>query len=189
MNDDEKKEGGSDESSKRVKVYLDPQVVVDSQSLSASLKKVLRDLTPVEVEAFWKDFGPATDELERGSEPVKPSLIRRLDWIEVWFIAASVYMARLLERKLKARATSIKQPPGSRLLKVTDFLCSPKTMRLTVNPLVADWRTEYFDALKEGREWKARWISARYYCAFGKALALDKVLGLLKAVSSAFSGG
>lgn len=96
-------------------------------------------------------------------------------------------LSELFIRLYQAHALRIKQPPGNRLLKLADFFCSPKTMRLTVNPLVADWQAEYFEALKQGREWKARWTSVRYYCAFGKTFALDKVFGMLKAVSSAFT--
>jgi hypothetical protein len=51
---------------------------------------------------------------------------------------------------------AIARAPGTRLLALVDFVCSPKTVEQTFRPLVADWRYEYFEALKQNRKWKAR---------------------------------
>jgi hypothetical protein len=63
---------------------------------------------------------------------------------------------------------------------IADFLFSPATVENTFRPLVADWRYEYFEALKQGRKYKVRWISFRYYCHFIMAMSLSKVFSLLK---------
>lgn len=86
-------------------------------------------------------------------------------------------------------STKISSAPGSRLLRLADFFCAPKTMSMTICPLIADWRTEYYEALNQRRIWKARWISFRYYSAFAKALCLRRALNLVKALTSARLGG
>lgn len=55
-------------------------------------------------------------------------------------------------------------------------------MELVFRPLVADWHHEYFDALNDLREWKACWISIRYYWHFAKAFGLSKIFDLIKFV-------
>jgi hypothetical protein len=79
---------------------------------------------------------------------------------------------------------TISKAPGINLLALVDFLFSPKTVEQTFKPLVADWRTEYFEALKQGRTKKARWISMRYRYSFIMAMSLSKVFSLLKQIRS-----
>jgi hypothetical protein len=79
---------------------------------------------------------------------------------------------------------SIGRAPGAGLLALVDFFFSPKTIEQTFKPLVADWRYEYFEALKQSRKWKARWISLRYRFSFINAMTLSKVLSLLKQIKS-----
>ena len=76
-------------------------------------------------------------------------------------------------------------PPGGRILAIADFFCSPKTMELTVKSTIADWHEEYFAALSQGRVWKARFVSMRYYCRFVKIFGLKKLAGVFKAFSKA----
>jgi hypothetical protein len=80
------------------------------------------------------------------------------------------------------KSTRLKKPPGTLLLRITDFFFSKKTVTLTFKPLVADWQTEYFDSLQEKRYWKSRWISARYYWAFAKACGLSRISDALKRI-------
>lgn len=81
----------------------------------------------------------------------------------------------------------IRKAPGAILLALVDFLFSPKTVELTFNQLVADWRTEYYDAWKQHRTKKARWINIRYRftfaCTFIMAMGLSKVFSLFKQIS------
>lgn len=78
----------------------------------------------------------------------------------------------------------VRQPPGATMLKVVEFLHNPKYVEETFKPIVADWRVEYFDALKEGRTVKARWISMRYRYSFIIAMGLSKLFSLLKNIKS-----
>lgn len=80
-------------------------------------------------------------------------------------------------------STKIKAAPGSNLLLIVEFLFSPKTVENVFRPIVADWRTEYFTALREERRWKARWINVRYIFSFGKAIGLSKFLSIVRSVA------
>ena len=81
----------------------------------------------------------------------------------------------------------IKSPPGTRLLSVVEFFYSPKTVEEVFKPLIADWRTEYFDALKQNRTVKARWISARYRYHFAITMGVSRVYALFRSVLSVLS--
>ncbi len=80
--------------------------------------------------------------------------------------------------------THLSKAPGTYLLAFVDFLFSPKTVELTFKQIVRDWRGEYFEALKQGRTWKAQWIMVRYRfsfaCAFIKASGLNFVFSFFK---------
>jgi hypothetical protein len=79
----------------------------------------------------------------------------------------------------------ISKEPGASLLRIAQYLYSPKTIEKTFEPLIADWRTEYLEALGRGHNLKARWISARYTYSFVMVMALSKVYSLLKSLRSA----
>ena len=98
-----------------------------------------------------------------------------------WFkaIINALQMKNIRKKKLHVR-----NAPGTRLLLIADFLYSPKTFEQTFKPLIADWRYEYFEALKHGRTKKARWISFRYRYSFVMAMSLSKVFSLLKQIRS-----
>lgn len=77
--------------------------------------------------------------------------------------------------------------PGSSWMKYINFFYSKKFVEGTIKPVMADWHYEYFEALQEGRRWKARWVSVRYHWAMietlwlGKAWEMvEKVFGLIK---------
>jgi hypothetical protein len=78
----------------------------------------------------------------------------------------------------------VKKAPGTTLLSIVEFLFAPKTVEGTFNPIVADWRNEFFEALKQGRTRKARWISIRYTYSFILAMSLSKVFAFFKSVIS-----
>jgi hypothetical protein len=81
----------------------------------------------------------------------------------------------------------IRRPPGAKLLDLVDFLFPLKTVERTFKPFIADWQYEYFEALKQSRTKKARWISIRYRfafaCTFIKAMGLSKMFSLFKQIS------
>lgn len=70
----------------------------------------------------------------------------------------------------------VREAPGTRILRIADFLYSPATVEKIFKQEVADWRFEYFEALNEGRYWKARWVSCRHRWAIAKAVGLDRVV-------------
>jgi hypothetical protein len=75
---------------------------------------------------------------------------------------------------------------SDRHIALIDFLFSRQTVELTFSQTIANWREEYFEALKQGRTKKAHWISFRYRfifaCTFIKAIGLSKVFSLFKQV-------
>lgn len=66
----------------------------------------------------------------------------------------------------EVRPVRIARPPGAAILRLADFLYSPKTFERVFQTLVADMRNEYCAALSSGRTDKARWIVLRYRAAF-----------------------
>ena len=94
---------------------------------------------------------------------------------------ASVFRSIVLFKRPLTRA------PGMYLLTVADFIFRPTTVELTFRPLIAEWQSEYFEALKQGRKYKARWITIRYRfafaCTFIKAMGLSKVFSVFKQIS------
>jgi hypothetical protein len=96
--------------------------------------------------------------------------------------AKAVMSLRVRTRKRleMPHATHLARAPGYRLLKFAHFFFSSKTVNLTFGPLVADWHSEYFEALNEQCYWRARMVSVRYIWAFAKAAGLSKLFDLLK---------
>jgi hypothetical protein len=85
----------------------------------------------------------------------------------------------------KAPRVKIQKAPGTRLLTFVEWLYSPKTVEQVFKPIIADWRTEYYDALNQGRVLKARWISLRHTYGFFKAMFKDKIFSFVRNFISA----
>jgi hypothetical protein len=106
----------------------------------------------------------------------------------VLFITIMIYVpnnARNLSECIrKTPHTRIRKAPGSRLLAIVDFLFSPATIEETFKPTVADWHEEYFEALKQKRFMKARWINVRYTYRFIQTMGLSKVFSVIKSFKS-----
>jgi hypothetical protein len=71
-------------------------------------------------------------------------------------------------------------PPGSHLWKFAEFFCTKKTYDSVFHPLLADFQHEYFEALKDGRVWKARWTRVLYLGAFFKSAGLNVAMRFLR---------
>jgi uncharacterized membrane protein len=101
-------------------------------------------------------------------------------------VLSSISVIRVLtavkEMHTRSHRNQISKALGSKLLSIVEFLYSPKTVEETFRQIVADWREEYFEALKQGRSRKARWISIRYIYSFILAMGLNKVYALFKSV-------
>jgi hypothetical protein len=61
------------------------------------------------------------------------------------------------------RQQRITLPPGMLLDHATRFLLTRDAHHRYVEPVIADMRVEYCDALAAGNIWHARWIAARVY--------------------------
>lgn len=103
--------------------------------------------------------------------------------IEILIRVCFAFVRALFEDRNTHRSSAksrIQKAPGANLLAVAEFFFSHQTVEQTFRPLVADWRYEYCEALKESRKWKGRWISVRYRYSFIMAMGLSKVFSLLK---------
>lgn len=80
----------------------------------------------------------------------------------------------------RTQSIRVSAAPGQRLWKVTEFLCSKKTYASVFAPLLAEFQHEYFEALNDGRQWKARWLRVVYVCAFLKSAGLHISMKLLR---------
>ena len=67
------------------------------------------------------------------------------------------------------------RPPGSRLRSLAQRFCDPSTLERLIDPLLADLRHEYADAVRRGERWRGRWIRLAGCIAFWKVAAI--VLG------------
>lgn len=94
-----------------------------------------------------------------------------------------VFLVAALQSVVRSSRVRMQEPPGSMWLSLVDFLYSRSTVEKVFKPIVADWRTEYFEALKAKRMLKARWISFRYYWSMLKAMGISQVLQLLSRYS------
>jgi hypothetical protein len=79
-------------------------------------------------------------------------------------------------------AARITRAPGTYVLNISEFLFSPKTLTMVVNPIIADMQAEYFAALAAGRGYKAIWICARGYWSLVKAIGLFSLVRTVAAV-------
>ena len=62
--------------------------------------------------------------------------------------------------------------PGAGLRAVAMRLCDSVTIERVIDPVLADLRIEYADAVKRGRLWKSRWLRFAGYLTFMKVLAI-----------------
>jgi hypothetical protein len=98
----------------------------------------------------------------------------------------SVFQPRLFSDNISSELRShiseekrIVRPPGSLLSSLSEFLCSPKTVRFVVNPIIAELQAEYCDALAAKRRTKAAWVRIRGYWSFWKAMGLYSVMKIV----------
>src|SRR5687768_2665230 len=62
----------------------------------------------------------------------------------------------------EAQSRAVVTPPGSVLLKIADALLSVRTRERVIDPLVSDYRIEYFRALQQQRLRKAFYLKCVY---------------------------
>jgi hypothetical protein len=61
---------------------------------------------------------------------------------------------------------------GDRLRALAARLCSAATMERLIDPILADLRMEYREAVRHGRAWRSRWVRIAGYGGFLKAIAV-----------------
>lgn len=66
-----------------------------------------------------------------------------------------------------------------KILKFSRKLYSEEITKLCFEPLIADWKNEYSEAVSQNRNWKAYCISVRYAYAFVSAMFQQSWLGRL----------
>ena len=99
-------------------------------------------------------------------------------------VLVGIYLlSKTLNIRVREKGPSIKKAPGANLLILVEYLYPPKTVEEVFKPIVADLRTEYFDALKEVRNRKAGWIRVRYTFSFVMAMGLSKALSVIRSVA------
>lgn len=117
--------------------------------------------------------------------PILIIIVVPLSFIAVGiFFLGNPWASDRKDNQSKNTTKHIKKAPGSNLLILVNFLYSPKIVKEVFEQIVADWRTEYFDALKAGRTWKVRWISVRYTYSFVVAMGLSKAFSLIRSIAS-----
>lgn len=89
----------------------------------------------------------------------------------------------LIQNKNATRATrSIRYPPGIHMARLAKWVFPRKMYEQIYEPQIADMRLEYYEALREGAEWKAKWIRAYYMIAFAKTIVASIPVRLIKVV-------
>ena len=63
-------------------------------------------------------------------------------------------------------------PPGDRLRAIAIRVCDGKTIERVIDPMVADLRIEYHDAVNHGRLWRGRWLRFAGCLTFIEVLAI-----------------
>ncbi len=87
------------------------------------------------------------------------------------------------------RSPLAKSAPGGWLLKMADNVFS-KATRNSVHQMVADMRVEQFEALKDGRKFRAWWMPYLHGFHIARALTLDRLIGaVINYVLGAFRAG
>lgn len=94
------------------------------------------------------------------------------------------YFEYLQQKKQKASTRTAQRrkvhlAPGSRLLRVAEFIFTKREYEEFMSQPILDMQEEYIAALAERRHWKARWVRLRGSYAFFKAAGAYSVLRAL----------
>lgn len=152
--------------------------------LSESSGTLPEDRTPcLSCGSTGRRFSVEVSESVSGSASISARVIGKKE-SDLLSLLKIVFLFAALQSVVRSSRVRLQQPPGSIWLSLVDFLYSPTTVEKVFKPIVADWRTEYFEALKAKRMLKARWISFRYYWSMLKAMGISQVLSLLSKFAS-----
>jgi hypothetical protein len=101
---------------------------------------------------------------------------------EVGKIVEEIFDRMIVLSKVKNRPT-VSKPPGLIMSWIADFFCSSKTRLNIAEPIIADMRFEYYEALQANRRAKAVWVRIRGCLSFLYALGAHR---LVKAIGGLF---
>ncbi len=101
---------------------------------------------------------------------------------EFSWLSVAVFVV-LLDSKICSLAlrkrVSLRHAPGTRVLWIAEFLFSRTKFELVLLPIISDMRDEYYEALSQGRTWKARWVWVRGTYSFFAAIGLDRAFAFV----------
>jgi hypothetical protein len=93
-------------------------------------------------------------------------------------------------KKLTVVSKPVIEPaPGGWLERISRFTFSTKIFAHVYEPMIADMRHEYIEALAAGEKWHARWIHTRGVLAFCKAVMLSLPLDIAQAILARWKSG
>jgi len=95
---------------------------------------------------------------------------------------------RVRGMRLRRRGGRVSRPPGRSAHWLVQFFCSPRRIETIYGPALSDLQVEYFDALGEGRPWKARWSLVRNHLGLARAIGFRVALDVIDAVLRWLSG-
>lgn len=132
------------------------------------LFEVVLGLCCLTLYSFWLATDIAVD------APVEALLANTL------VVVAMLFNTRIgWQRWRRATATNhIINAPGFGLHRLAEFLCSARTFKHIVEPVIADMQHEHIEALRAGRWVKARWIQWRGYGSFWVTVFLQLPISL-----------
>ncbi|QRY31157.1 hypothetical protein JVX96_24235 [Variovorax sp. PDNC026] len=91
----------------------------------------------------------------------------------------------LLRKRIRNRGAVVKRAPGYGLLRFLQMFCSKSFRELVLEALVAEYLSEYYEALNRKEYFHARWIAVKLhfwllYSVFGGVAGwvVDKALGV-----------
>ena len=80
-------------------------------------------------------------------------------------------------RVSKKKKRSIVYPPGSRMLRISEYVLSPKHRELLAESIIADYQKEYLAALYRRRGMVLLFtIRIRWWLSFAKSIVIDCVV-------------
>lgn len=111
---------------------------------------------------------PELDLLRSQRERLKGELLRLDAKANGWaplvdrdYIPLAKPITPVAPRHRRSSTPRLKAPPGHLLLKLTEFIYSPKSYEHVFRQAVYDMREEYFALWEAGRRRKARWVQIR----------------------------
>lgn len=150
--------------------------IKDYYVLSENSGISLRDLEPKgalkKYKSMFEDYFSVGTNIENFTKP-KKSLLYTLFFTMIFIKSTPIHEIMIYQKRSKL----IENVLSERLLNLSKFLFSQKTVNEVLKPLTSDWQEEYFEALSKKEIWKARWINVRYTYAFLAAMWMKSPIG------------